>query len=983
MADSSDTSGTARFDAFISYSRRDVKFARWLERALERYRPPRAFASKRLDVFRDVQDLVGNELSDAIATALRRSAALLVICSPSSRESHWVGREIDAFVEQNGPSRILPVLFCGRPNHEVTAESGGQDAAFHEALYRHLQEPLAADFRRFPGERWIGGRDRQREAKYQVLAFLLNATKEALLRRQRQRTRWLVSLALAAMLIVTVAFGWIAWVANENKKEAQHQQAVAEERLATAQSREFAANAMSMLDDDPELATLLALHASDISRTSEADDALRQALGSNRLIKHYPGTGYAISLDGNTVAIEGTGDQYGVFAIMTGETILDARMADVMALSPTGRYLAVAGTASAPGTLWDVAASAQLGSLSYGSTDLIFSPNGERLLSISNAPVDEAAAHRLVALEVSTGRVLVDTPIPEYVDALAWNADGRYILLADGASFNNATYSYQLSGSQTRLFDVDAARQRVVNLGQDAVTAVQTHPDANSFAFATRDGRVCRYFIDSGKVGFCQSGIDSWVTDIDVSVDGSLIAASSVSGWVYILEPEINNLRRSNRRHERQAMAVALSPDGKHILSGGAEGTALLFDTESGGFVLSLGPNKDFVDHVAFSEDGRHWITGNMSGDLKVWEARLWNEKLDLSAHRMSVHNAAFSHNSELLVTYGQDITVKVWDTASGKLVANRQLGAHGGSPVFGNDQNTIYIDTSIGLEVWNWTQEEIVKELGTGTSFAVNANPPRLAVSGIGVMEFYDSENWALLAPLNSAEFARNALPLFSADGGYLLLRTEPRAVGIFRTDDGKRLWSIREDQEIVSMVFFAAPDQVATVVGNQASLWQLEPIKRLATIDSSLQLSNVAVSPLDGTFMLRAVTRESSVDRQCRHLIYSDWGDMVPRELDSTSCLVEYSPRGRFIFSWEGAVWDAETLELLPTAWGDDVYHMVFSNDERYVATAGGPVAHVYRSEAFLPIEDLQDIARARLTRSWSQGELEKYFGRPLPNH
>ena len=562
------SSETARFDAFVSYSRDDAKFARWLERELERYRPPHTLAIKRLNVFRDVQDLVGNELSDAITTALRKSSALLVVCSPSSRHSKWVGREIEAFAKQNGPSRILPLLRSGRPNHEVAAEQSEQDAAFHEALYTHLEEPLAADFRRFPGERWTSRRSRLREAKYQVLAFLLNTTKESLLRRQQQRTRLFVGLAFAAMLTVTVAFGWIAWLANENKKEAQHQTLVAEERLATAQSRELAANAMSLLDEDPELATLLALHASETSRTGEADDALRKALASNRLVEHYSGLGYAISGDGDTVASSSIDDQSGVFAIATGEPLFGhSLLAGTMALSPSGRYLAIAGTDFAQGAVWDLSASAQLASLAYDSTSLIFSPNGERLLSISDTPADETTAHRLVALEVSTGDVLADTLLPEHVDAFAWSADGRYVLLADGASFNSTKYTYQLLGSQTRLLAVDTGRQHVVDLGRDYITAVQTHPDPNTFVFSTRDGRVCHFSIDGEKVRSCQSGIDSWVTDIDVSADGSRVAASSVSGWVYVLTPEENKMVRSSRRHDRQAMAVALSPDGEYLLS--------------------------------------------------------------------------------------------------------------------------------------------------------------------------------------------------------------------------------------------------------------------------------------------------------------------------------------------------------------------------------------------------------------------------------
>jgi hypothetical protein len=61
-------------DAFISYSRHDRDFARALEGALERYRPPRGVNTprRRLDVFRDEQDFVGVEYYRALDQHLKQ-----------------------------------------------------------------------------------------------------------------------------------------------------------------------------------------------------------------------------------------------------------------------------------------------------------------------------------------------------------------------------------------------------------------------------------------------------------------------------------------------------------------------------------------------------------------------------------------------------------------------------------------------------------------------------------------------------------------------------------------------------------------------------------------------------------------------------------------------------------------------------------------------------------------------------------------------
>jgi hypothetical protein len=123
-------------DAFISYSRRDKPFAARLERALEKYRPPRDLPvpQRYLEVYRDEEDFSGGEYATVLLEHLSTSAKLIVICSPNARVSRYVDEEIRKFVELRGSSAdIIPVLIAGLPNNEAVA---GQEAeaAFPQAL---------------------------------------------------------------------------------------------------------------------------------------------------------------------------------------------------------------------------------------------------------------------------------------------------------------------------------------------------------------------------------------------------------------------------------------------------------------------------------------------------------------------------------------------------------------------------------------------------------------------------------------------------------------------------------------------------------------------------------------------------------------------------------------------------------------------------------------------------------------------------------
>lgn len=88
-------------DVFISYSRRDIVFARALEKALEDYTPPKDLPvpQRHLVVFRDEEDLTGVEYNRSIRDHLKNSAKMLVICSPHARASKFVSDEIRLFAE--------------------------------------------------------------------------------------------------------------------------------------------------------------------------------------------------------------------------------------------------------------------------------------------------------------------------------------------------------------------------------------------------------------------------------------------------------------------------------------------------------------------------------------------------------------------------------------------------------------------------------------------------------------------------------------------------------------------------------------------------------------------------------------------------------------------------------------------------------------------------------------------------------------------
>ena len=112
--------------AFISYSSKDVQFAKKLQRDLERYHLP-ILLSQRYPrtprranpIFRDKTDLEQGNLTDMLMRGLRTSKFLIVICSehsarPNSFGKRYVDMEVESFVALNpnvNKTRVIPIIY--------------------------------------------------------------------------------------------------------------------------------------------------------------------------------------------------------------------------------------------------------------------------------------------------------------------------------------------------------------------------------------------------------------------------------------------------------------------------------------------------------------------------------------------------------------------------------------------------------------------------------------------------------------------------------------------------------------------------------------------------------------------------------------------------------------------------------------------------------------------------------------------------------
>ncbi len=109
-----------------------------------------------------------------------------------------------------------------------------------------------------------------------------------------------------------------------------------------------------------------------------------------------------------------------------------------------------------------------------------------------------------------------------------------------------------------------------------------------------------------------------------------------------------------------------LSGDGSRFATTGEDGTAIVWETDTGRRLLTLRGHEGVVNGIAYSPDGSLLATTGDDRTARLWDAASGRQIHVLRGHRDLVLGAAFSPDGRLLATSSQDGTVRIWNVAAG-----------------------------------------------------------------------------------------------------------------------------------------------------------------------------------------------------------------------------------------------------------------------------------------------------------------------------
>jgi WD40 repeat protein len=120
--------------------------------------------------------------------------------------------------------------------------------------------------------------------------------------------------------------------------------------------------------------------------------------------------------------------------------------------------------------------------------------------------------------------------------------------------------------------------------------------------------------------------------------------------------------------HGSKVWDVVFSPDGKHLLTGGSDNAARLWDVATGKLVRSY-EQSQWVSSVDFSPDGKKIATAGKDGTAVLWDRATGKKLFVLKGHRQWVNTVRFSPDGRHVATASDDGRFGIWSVEAGKLI--------------------------------------------------------------------------------------------------------------------------------------------------------------------------------------------------------------------------------------------------------------------------------------------------------------------------
>jgi WD40 repeat protein/tetratricopeptide (TPR) repeat protein len=354
--------------------------------------------------------------------------------------------------------------------------------------------------------------------------------------------------------------------------------------------------------------------------------------------------------------------------------------------------------------------------------DVIFSANGDAVIA------GDGEGH-LFVWDIESHKEIARLEHQNFVtDHIAASPDGRYIVTGGGKNWESTKNSPAYEDYIIRLWRLPESVSPPVDAEDNQITEVRRfegHDHATKGIFFSPDGRelVTASHDRMLRVWAPSTGELLRGFELEFPTEGVVALPSGNQAVVFgqrlqLVDLETGTVVREFQGHDNNINRIAVSPDGRRLLSGSYDRSVRVWEIETGkelqryegagtcwGVAFSPdGESALLVDQkavihwnpetgktirrlqedsgpsircAAFSPDGSLAVAGGEAGLIRFWNLNTGEAAGELSGHTDVVHSLDFSADGRLLLSGSSDRTMRVWDLDSRREIARAQTNWH------------------------------------------------------------------------------------------------------------------------------------------------------------------------------------------------------------------------------------------------------------------------------------------------------------------
>lgn len=154
------------------------------------------------------------------------------------------------------------------------------------------------------------------------------------------------------------------------------------------------------------------------------------------------------------------------------------------------------------------------------------------------------------------------------------------------------------------------------------------------------------------------------VSALAMSADGKILVSGSEDKTIKLWQIGTGFLFRTLTEHTGSVFALAISPDGKILASGSGDGTIKIWHLSSFKLLHTLTNHSKSVLALAISADGRILASGSEDKTVKIWQLGNSDPSFlgEITSHSQPVCALAFNPQQPILASASFDKTIQIWD---------------------------------------------------------------------------------------------------------------------------------------------------------------------------------------------------------------------------------------------------------------------------------------------------------------------------------